>query len=373
MGLLFAACAAATDSTSSAGGPIDAGVPASKGLWHVVGQQALAATATSEPFALTPQTGVRSILVRGQLAPPLAQDGLCLRLTDLQTAQGQPWSDPNGACPGCAQAPGSGFAQALWAANELPADGLHLRVQVVACHSAQPVALAALSTAGPYTFSLLTWHAPVLPAGQGMVSLRFAYAASATPADRAAWAKPIAHAVSLLESAGLQVTVRAPLVLPVGAIAAPLQLGLGHAGDERKLESAVVAALNEAAPIGSHADANLDVVVAVAPCLDWTGVDGVPLRLLGHSTRMPGGPRGPDGASLVVVGTSNCQAPGAGDATRLGNVLAHEIGHFLGLGHDAAQPPSLMTADVADRGGAALSFTVQQAARMRLNPVVAAP
>jgi hypothetical protein len=69
---------------------------------------------------------------------------------------------------------------------------------------------------------------------------------------------------------------------------------------------------------------------------------------------------------------ANCKPPTAGDTVRLGNVIAHEIAHFLGLGHDLAQPPTLMTATVADHHSAPLALTAAHAARLLLNPVVVA-
>jgi hypothetical protein len=74
--------------------------------------------------------------------------------------------------------------------------------------------------------------------------------------------------------------------------------------------------------------------VIFAGCLEHVGTDRLAIETQGYAPRIPGG--GGDGAFAdgVFVSAAGC-GPGANLATpeRAAKILAHELGHFLGLYH----------------------------------------
>ncbi len=320
---------------------------------------------------------LRSLLVRARPLQPLPAT-VCLSLDDLRDAAGSPWSatsvdadDAAAAVPDVGASswqagfvlgvvPGEGVAA-------LPANALQLRVSLRACADGAPVAAADVPGGPP---SLLLESVP-LPAIAGRPRLPLQLA-SAPGVDLAAWQPALQVTLALFAAAGVDVVLPPAVALP-GPLppAAPLRLGLGLQADADAYALAIDTALGGPPPLPA-VGIDLPALLLVVPCIDFLDAKGQPSRLLGHATRLPGGPRLPGVASYAVVGTSTCAAPTSADAAALGRVIAHEIGHLLGLRHRHGAAPDLMAAAPA-LVGAAGAFDEAQIAAISRSPLLVAP
>ncbi len=127
------------------------------------------------------------------------------------------------------------------------------------------------------------------------------------------------------------------------------------------------------------------VPVALVRCLDYTNPTGTGRsRPLGQATRVPGSIAERTTPSLVVVASGDCDrgsdAQPSQAAERYGVVLAHEIGHYLGLFHSDTElgrhlpttmEQALMDSAIATRIDPDQAwFSGAQAAVMRRHPDV---
>jgi len=141
-----------------------------------------------------------------------------------------------------------------------------------------------------------------------------------------------------------------------------------------------------AASIDDYDEAN-SVLVILPPCVKW--VDDIlqsNKHLAGHVPRIPGGFAQQTGADAVFLAADSCNLLESGlfwdKAADLGNAMAHEMGHFLGLYHvqendgvedhiedTTPDKPNLMAVQVLDYTEPT-EFTAQQLQVLRLNPLV---
>lgn len=345
----------------------------------------------------------KSVVLRATPAGGAADPKACFRFAELRTSAGAEWvgaagpGPEGGQCPSCPQPV---YAQRGFASLVIPGPGLSLqgvdtiqvRVTMRECVTGVAVAPGQLGIA---TASLHLESAVRLtePVPQGVLELAVVrLGAAAQQPDPAAWTALWQRTRQAFAAAGIEVVVRAELNLPAvaGVTSAPLTVGPEHTAAVDALQMAIDAELS------SHLDQQLGqpltavqqtallertLVVVVAPCLrlqDPLQPGATALR--GHATRMPGGVRVAGVASLTLLGATDCAiGETASDPELLGNVLAHELGHQLGLFHSDVSPSEvgqgegvkadLMHSRIAEIGGSP-GFTAQQAAALAKHPSV---
>lgn len=92
------------------------------------------------------------------------------------------------------------------------------------------------------------------------------------------------------------------------------------------------------------------VPVVVVPCLNKTAQGFTSTRLAGFVPRVPGGLADPSVADSVFISSGACdgQPPELSERLKMGQLLAHEIGHFLGLHHSDSPAGSHLATEGSD-------------------------
>ncbi len=366
------ACGSAADPEPDVSPDVGA-APAEGAAWHDHGVWPVNAAGLTGEVIVDLPAGSRSLLVRVRPGPdaPLPSS-VCFAIGGVVAPDGTVWSEGPIRSEGTearsdedAAADQPGYALGLWprvGQPPLPAGEWRVRGALVACGAQTPVAPPGAA---------LQVETVALPAVSGPMTLgvRRVYAPEVDEAQRQAWDPVFEHASEVFAGAGIEVVEEPPLLLsPPAPGLAPLRVGVGL-GEVDTL-AAVVEAHEPQGPAAADVGVGAPALVVVVPCIDRVDPAGGQTRLLGHATRLPGGPRLAGWASFVVVGTSDCGAPSPRDAEGLGRVLAHELGHLLGLPH--AAPPSVMTPG-PDTLSERPRFTDAEAVALRASPLVIGP
>jgi hypothetical protein len=276
-----------------------------------------------------------AVRVRPQAVDPPSP--WCYRLEPIELASGAVLVEPPEAqgpgavCTACAQrvigAHGYGFFVFPNDGKLLPGpDRLRLRVQLRDCVAGT---LPAPGDTRPAEVVVeVAEAAQVSPTGPGQLRVRLAIASEAedggAPFLRSsiwsqAWER--ARAYFALANVALELDREASIEGP------PFGILSFDAGDPSALDPTFAQAMDA---LGDGVDDSGFVPLILVRCLRYGTV--VPAELSGYTPRVPGGAPAGAAAGGVFLALGSCASP-THDPEGLGFVIAHEIGHYLGLYH----------------------------------------
>ena len=369
-------------------------LPPSRSLPQLVaiGEVALDADGVGAPLALALPQGAAGLTLRVTAGQPPPGEPACVQVHALETAGGVPWvtppatfSDRGAYCVSCPErvAVGVGYGSFVLPSSGAPPTmdtGFRLRVAARDC----PTYLSYHPASGVtprLRVELAALEAPPAEA-VGLLPLELVFAeGSAFFGSEVAQAEVpalIAAVNDELAQAGLEVRVARARELAAEGFD-PLVFPLG---DHRRLAAlrslaAVCGGVTEEAAQGY-------VPVYFVGCLrEESDVFGSH-EPLGYTTHIPGGFAPPGLADGVFLRGRGCSSatPGSLSAAALGRLLAHELGHYLGLYHTVESDG---TPDALDDTGtenlmhylpqlsASTGLSPQQRAVVRRHPLVRWP
>jgi hypothetical protein len=307
--------------------------------WHSA-IVALEPDGRSETWSFMLPAGPRAFAVRSSLAPAAEGGKVCFQLEDLSLASGENWigaassEDLGDYCITCrervAVGPGYGFAvlpSGASAARDLGSVSLHVALRD--CATLTPLA-AAEAGAEQVRVEQCSWQPPrddqhlALPYTV-LVATRFGFAD-----DDALLPDALAALERTWSAAGIELMSAAQLTLD--APASPLTFAPDERGALIALTRAAHAALD-----AQHVSRTWPAFV-LGPCLrrddPVTNGQSEPLAFTPH---IPGGFGVGAEPDLIFVAAERCAGLSSGprflDSETLAAVLAHELGHYLGLFH----------------------------------------
>ncbi len=333
----------------------------------------LDAAGDGQPVALTLPAGRAAL--RLSPTPALDDDTRCYRL-DQVTLGDLDWLPAAPGCLACGLALPSRPTEGFWA---LPgaetARTATVRFSLLDCLTGDRRSAAKLAQLG----SPLRWQAlapPPLPA-LATLEVRIGLARGVAvlggaDGGRALWAETLAGVRAYFADAAVRVVVSRLAELPAPDEDTPVT---SQDGDEQQLARWASVA---AAALGPGAgQAYLPVVVV--PCLVRDDLlSGKEFPVSGFTPRIPGGARADGRAEAVFVAGTCTPDDDPPAAPRLARVMAHELGHYLGLHHSdapAGQPLSepgksdLMDSNIVYLQEA-LAWSPRQREALRLHPLL---
>lgn len=336
----------------------------------------------TETTTFDPPAGARAVLLTATPVGGQAETNrdLCFRFAPVETPTAS-WvglPEEQGTAPGCGSCThpmvwGIGSAGALLPsapeAVDDPLPPLTLGVEVRNCALGIPASRA--SFPGMATHLQVEARFLDVPAEDEplVLTVHLLTRPDALHAANTFWTEVIATAAARFHAAGVQLVVLGPdaILAPADNDDPRLLFGADGDGALHALATELRAAQNEMAA----------VPVALVGCLVRTHADGTKTYPAGVTTRIPGSADAASAPSFVAVAAAGCKVggpptPPPHDAIRMGLILAHELGHHLGLFHaDAA--PGLMNTDVIAVSPEAAWFAKGESALLRRHPAARRP
>jgi hypothetical protein len=308
----------------------------------------LAASGFSERFAVAWSRRPAAVLVRVTPDPGLPP-GSCWQLDDVIGPGGERWVDDwsashdNGlVCGACEHRVHRGAGVGLYllgarTVNALPeAAHLSARVSLRDCQIGDPRAIPEpATTRAARVQSALPGALPAAATGRLRVVV---VADSALRGDAtwqgAAWSAAVGALFTIYDTAGIRVLLDPPVFAPLSQENAALEGGPGQMEAIDAAYRRAHAAVARAYPGQPDVTTAAVVPVLIVPRLRYLAPPpGQATFPHGQTFRVPGGFGDGVHTDAVVIALESIRDERAASGAALGVVMAHEIGHFLGLFH----------------------------------------
>lgn len=309
--------------------------------WRPVGERTVDELGETDWVSLPFPAGQRYVAVRTIPldGDPEAETRACHRVIEARLASGAsllPADDQTALDQHQRLLPGPGGGVFVLSTTEAPladADTLELRVGLEDCALGIPASRARFPGM-PRTLRVDTaWEpAPEGPPLDATVAVRLARAEDSgwgSRADDPALARAWEVAAERFADVGITLELEAEALVPATGV-------LGYEADMLALDGLLQ-------QVRTHLQGDPDdarfVPVALVRCLELDDpAHGTRMRPVGQATRIPGSLADVHTPSLVVLASGDCDVSSEPtprlDPDRYGIVLAHELGHYLGLLHD---------------------------------------
>ncbi|MBI4957766.1 MAG: hypothetical protein HY908_37515 [Myxococcales bacterium] len=318
--------------------------PASGGAFAPLAELRFDADGESDTFQVVRPPGTDTLALRVRLGTEAALGGpYCLQLVDVVASNGARWVSDGAspdtwglACHDCAQRVFSAIGAGLYVfpndGVDLPAEvtGLDARVALRDCATRTPLAPSEAERAR--LRATVEVGAFALGAGRTLAVSVYVAAplalADATSLGGALLDEGLAAAASHWAPAGLALRFHEPVLAEVPRTT-PADVGAADSGALDALAGEASLALGETAAGGA--------TLILVPCLRAKSLlADAPSEVDGHTPRIPGGFAADGYGDAVLVRTGTCAGPPQPywlSPAAFGRVVAHELGHYLGLYH----------------------------------------
>lgn len=325
----------------------DAGTETSEGVpdFRLVGEGTLDARGRTEPFEVELTPGVEGLTLR--ITDPTGSPA-CVQLDSVESLAGEPWISPD--CVSCPQRVSIGIGHGLYVLPSSdppppPASRLRLVAAARECSTSRSSPKAGEIPAS-LRIEALQKPAPE-PERSGVISLGLVFTAGSVLADDSVAEDVIPEALRILNA------MLAPGALEVEVvrtrrIEASGDLELTRDDPAALTDLAEVLRLPERCAVPSD---DGWVPVVFAGCIRvWDSIQPAPHEPDGYTPGIPGGFPPAGLAHGIYIRGQSCRA---GTATAwppslLAKLIAHELGHYLGLNHTVEDDGSMDS--LADTG-----------------------